>query len=384
MFWDRFLLVAALLISPAALGQTPSGFMDGAPLCANVPNVNCPGQTTSLNSAFQGKTDYPVPLATSTTQGAIPAWPNNTTTFFRGDGSYQILNCASLLSVAPSCSIDATNAANISSGTLGALRLPAFGSADVSCAAGGGACTIAAGAVTGGKIAGATIAGSNIAASTIAGSNIAGATIAGSNIAASTIAGSNIAGATIAGSNIAGATIANSNLATATQNTVKGAAASTAEADLAVPSCSSASSALTWTTNTGFGCNTISGALTSLTNSLGADVALNNTANYFDGPSTAQGTSGTWFASGTVTLVDTVQAGSFVAKLWDGTTVIASAWINSAGANAPTQISLSGVITSPAANIRISVKDSAATSGKIVFNQTGNSKDSTLTVLRIQ
>ena len=354
MFWDRFLLVAALLISPAALGQTPSGFMDGAPLCANVPNVNCPGQTTSLNSAFQGKTDYPVPLATSTTQGAIPAWPNNTTTFFRGDGSYQILNCASLLSVAPSCSIDATNAANISSGTLGALRLPAFGSADVSCAAGGGACTIAAGAVTGGKIAGATIAGSNIAASTIAGSNIAGATIA------------------------------NSNLATATQNTVKGAAASTAEADLAVPSCSSASSALTWTTNTGFGCNTISGALTSLTNSLGADVALNNTANYFDGPSTAQGTSGTWFASGTVTLVDTVQAGSFVAKLWDGTTVIASAWINSAGANAPTQISLSGVITSPAANIRISVKDSAATSGKIVFNQTGNSKDSTLTVLRIQ
>src|SRR2546426_953355 len=40
--------------------------------------------------------------------------------------------------------------------------------------------------------------------------------------------------------------------------------------------------------------------LTPITNSLGADVALNNTANYFDGPSVAQGTSGTWFASGTV------------------------------------------------------------------------------------
>jgi hypothetical protein len=38
-----------------------------------------------------------------------------------------------------------------------------------------------------------------------------------------------------------------------------------------------------------------------VTNSLGADVLLNNTANYFTGPSVAQGTSGTWFASGNVT-----------------------------------------------------------------------------------
>lgn len=47
--------------------------------------------------------------------------------------------------------------------------------------------------------------------------------------------------------------------ATQTQNTVLGAATSTTLASLAVPSCSTGSSALTWTTNSGFGCNSIAG-----------------------------------------------------------------------------------------------------------------------------
>jgi hypothetical protein len=57
---------------------------------------------------------------------------------------------------------------------------------------------------------------------------------------------------------IAANAVTNAKLAAMTQNAVKGAASSTAVADLSVPSCSAATSALTWTTNTGFGCNTVS------------------------------------------------------------------------------------------------------------------------------
>lgn len=126
----------------------------------------------------------------------------------------------------------------------------------------------------------------------------------------------------------------------------------------------------------------ISTNLTRLTASLGADVNLNNIANYFDGPSVAQGTTGTWWASGTVTVTDAGGQVRFNAKLWDGTTVIASAQtINSSAF--PITVSLSGYISNPAGNIRISVQDTVLTTGKILFNQSGNSKDSTISVIRI-
>ncbi len=120
-----------------------------------------------------------------------------------------------------------------------------------------------------------------------------------------------------------------------------------------------------------------------ITNSLSGDVALNNVANYFDGPSVAQGTVGTWFASGTVTLSAGAAGGSaFHAKLWDGTTLIATA-STSIGSVSNNTISLSGFITSPAGNIRISAREVSFTDGKILFNFTGNSKDSTVTAFRI-
>ena len=128
---------------------------------------------------------------------------------------------------------------------------------------------------------------------------------------------------------------------------------------------------------------TLSAALTSITNSLGGDVALNNTANYFDGPSVAQGASGTWFASGTVTVLDTAGSVDMDAKLWDGTTVIASARMRTVNANGAVAISLAGVIASPAGNIRISVKDGGSTNGQIKSGASGNSNDSTITAIRI-
>jgi hypothetical protein len=127
-----------------------------------------------------------------------------------------------------------------------------------------------------------------------------------------------------------------------------------------------------------------SATFSTITNSLGSDVPLNNTANYFDGPSVAQGSSGTWCASGTVTLTDSGLAATMFAKLWDGTTVISSGTTRLSAANFSSAISLSGCIASPAGNIRISVRDTGATTGSITFNGSGNSKDSTITATRVQ
>jgi hypothetical protein len=133
---------------------------------------------------------------------------------------------------------------------------------------------------------------------------------------------------------------------------------------------------------------TISGALavslSVVANSISSDVALTVTSSYKDGPSCAQGSTGVWLATGQVTLIDTAQAAPFAAKLWDGTTVIDSGSINTTVAGGRGTIGLSGAITNPASNIRISVTDNAgAPAGLIKANDTGNSKDSTLTVIRI-
>jgi len=122
-------------------------------------------------------------------------------------------------------------------------------------------------------------------------------------------------------------------------------------------------------------------SLTTATNTLGGDVSLSNSSNYFDGPSMAQGTSGTWFASGAVT-VSSSTADSIACKLWDGTTIIAS---GNAGVGGSGQVlSFSGFLTNPAANIRISCKDASTTNGKIKFNLSGNSADSVINGIRIQ
>jgi hypothetical protein len=120
-----------------------------------------------------------------------------------------------------------------------------------------------------------------------------------------------------------------------------------------------------------------------ITNSLGADVALNNTALYFDGPSIAQGTTGTWFVSGTVTVSRAGGISTCRAKLWDGTTVIASLSSDIVNSADYGMMTLSGYITNPVGNLRISVQDALRTDSKIIFNASGNSKDSTITAFRI-
>jgi hypothetical protein len=235
----KLLLALALLWTVPAFGQQcptrPPG--DNTNACASTAFVVANSASQVLTQNFiivgsAGNVAVGVPMSNDCSiisSGAITCTKTNGVAFATLATKVAPV-CADLTNSAASCSTNTTNATNITSGTLPAAQLPAFGSADVSCAAAGGACTIAANAVT------------------------------------------------------------NAKLATMTQNAVKGAATSTAVADLAVPSCSAATSALIWTTNTGFGCNTISsGALTPLNTltasnsaTLSDTTSLTSTYKYYD------------------------------------------------------------------------------------------------------
>jgi hypothetical protein len=101
------------------------------------------------------------------------------------------------------------------------------------------------------------------------------------------------------------------------------------------------------------GTGTLATSLSTATNSLGSNTAIAN-GSYTDGPSCAQGTSGTWYASGTVTIK--FGASSIIAlKLWDGTTVISSLRITSTASGvygyAPHATSVWVILASPAGDI---------------------------------
>jgi hypothetical protein len=123
---------------------------------------------------------------------------------------------------------------------------------------------------------------------------------------------------------------------------------------------------------------------TPTSNSLSGNVTLNAGAGvYSTGPSVTQGSVGTWFASGTVTIQGATGGSLISARLWDGTTVFDSCNISIA-VGADGIAAMSGFIASPAGNIRISVADAAvAADGVMLFNASGDSKDSTITAFRI-
>lgn len=132
------------------------------------------------------------------------------------------------------------------------------------------------------------------------------------------------------------------------------------------------------------GCWTrIAWGLFPITASLTADVTLSSQSVYYDGPSVAQGTAGTWFASGGVTLTDTAGAATFNVKLWDGTTVIDSRQVKITAASVVVPVALSGYLTNPQGNLRITVEDVSSTSGAILHNASGNGHDSTITAIRV-
>lgn len=129
---------------------------------------------------------------------------------------------------------------------------------------------------------------------------------------------------------------------------------------------------------------TVAVSLSTASNTISGDIALNNTANYFDGPSCAQGTSGTWFVSGTVSVVGNL-GDQIICKLWDGTTIISSAIFQQTASSGiqQTSVTLSGFIASPAANLRISCRDATSTSGSIKKSDGLNNNASSIYAIRI-
>lgn len=127
--------------------------------------------------------------------------------------------------------------------------------------------------------------------------------------------------------------------------------------------------------------NNVAPGAAPITNSLGANTAI-GFGGYTDGPSIAQGSIGTWFVSGKVTVFNS--SGNMIcdAKLWDGTTIVDSAQVVATNPNG-ISISLSGVLATPAGNLKISCISPNVGDGFFAANLSGNSKDSTITAIRI-
>jgi hypothetical protein len=119
-----------------------------------------------------------------------------------------------------------------------------------------------------------------------------------------------------------------------------------------------------------------------ITNSLSGAVTMTTKLTYYDGPTVAQGTLGTWFASGTITISTPAVSDQVLVKLWDGTTLIDSG-IGQAGSGQLITVSLSGYITSPAGNLRISANNATTNGGTIATSNGIDAKASTISAFRI-
>ena len=122
---------------------------------------------------------------------------------------------------------------------------------------------------------------------------------------------------------------------------------------------------------------------TSFTNVLVNDITMTNTANFYDGAVVVQGTVGTFLVMGGATTFSNNPTVNYNAKLWDGTTVIASGSNNTQAQSTGTSFALSGVIKNPAGNLRISVNDSTHTTDLIKANDSGAGKDTYVVAIRI-
>ena len=125
-----------------------------------------------------------------------------------------------------------------------------------------------------------------------------------------------------------------------------------------------------------------SAMMSPLNGALGSIVTL-NTTNFIDVACVAQGTNGTFFAVGVVTIQGGNSTATIGAKLWDGNNVIATTGVTTSSTGNSIMMSLQGFISNPTGNIRLSVRDNGPSNSNVVFNQTGAGKDTTVTAIRI-
>lgn len=117
-------------------------------------------------------------------------------------------------------------------------------------------------------------------------------------------------------------------------------------------------------------------------NKLTANVVMNNTSTYFDGPSLTLG-AGTWFIISTVSVQDYNSAANFDCRLTDGTTTVDSTRAHSAASGGVVKVCLTGVFTNPAGPVRAQAVDITSVFGLMLWNGSGNQNDSTIVAFRI-
>jgi hypothetical protein len=122
--------------------------------------------------------------------------------------------------------------------------------------------------------------------------------------------------------------------------------------------------------------------LAATTNSLVGAVTMTTAGVYYDGPSVAQGATGTWFASGNATVSVPLVGNLVLCRLSDGTTTIDSGALQSAASQIVT-IHLSGYLASPAGNLRISCTNATTNGGTIATGNGSDQKASTISAFRI-
>lgn len=272
-----------------------------------------------------------------TASGTI-TWPAGTVNFSGTGGASQVVKQVSAGAVFTVGQLAFTDI----SGSITAAQLPALTGGDVTSSAGSAVLSIGANKVT------RAMEAQGVARSVVGVTGNATANVADIQGSANQFLGVNSAGTALTFQSIPNAGLTNSSVTVAGQSIALGA----------------------------------SGGLSVLTNSVTVAVAMTTLGTYYDGPSVAQGTTGTWLATGMIT-ISAVAANNYItAKLWDGATLIASGG-GQVGNNLTCTISLSGYIASPTGNLRISATNNNSNGGTIATNNGIDLKSSTISAIRV-